>query len=157
MPPPRLFDFPPLDPSRPVATREQIYALLPHRHEFMQLDAILHVDRERQEAVALRRVRADEWWCKGHLPGRPLLPGILMIEAAAHLASYFYAVVTEHRGFLGFGGAEAFKFRDAVTPPAELFIIGKAVEVKPRRMVCNLQGFVADRMVFEGIIIGMPI
>jgi len=157
MPPPTLFDMPRIDMDHPQVTREQIYQALPHRHEFMQLDGILHVNRDRREVVALRRVRPDEWWCKGHLPGRPLLPGVLMLESAAHVAAYFYAVETESMRFLAFSGVDRFKFRETVTPPANLVILGKAVEVKPRRTICDVQGFVGDTMIFEGQIIGMPI
>ncbi len=157
MPPPRLFDTSELDMTRVEATREQIYSILPHRHEFMQLDGIIFVDAERRIAVAYRDVREDEWWCKGHLPNRPLLPGVLIVESAAHLASYYFHRMTQSERFLGFAGIDRVKFREAVSPPARLLILGRAVDLKPRRLICDLQGWVEDTMVFEGRITGMPI
>ncbi|MCK6486318.1 MAG: beta-hydroxyacyl-ACP dehydratase [Phycisphaerae bacterium] len=156
MPPPALLDLSKLDLNRVEMTREQIYEVLPHRHEFMQLDGVIHLDADKLEIVAYRDVKPDEWWCKGHLPGRPLFPGVLMIETAAHIASVYFSRVLKEPGFLGFGGVDSFKFREAVIPPARLYILGRAVEVRRRRMVCDVQGFVNEAMVFEGRITGLP-
>ncbi|HEX9794267.1 MAG TPA: beta-hydroxyacyl-ACP dehydratase, partial [Planctomycetota bacterium] len=59
----------------------------PQRFEFSQLTSVLHWDRAAKLMVGHRRVRADEFWVRGHIPDRPLFPGVLMIEALAQLAS----------------------------------------------------------------------
>lgn len=158
MPPPLLLDITEFDLENPLYTREQIYEILPHRHEFMQLDAIVHLDTERGEAVALRDVRDDEFWVRGHIPSRPIMPGVLMIEAAGQLASFLSAKSLDLGGrFVGFGGVDKVKFRDSVAPNSRLLILGKATEIRPRRVVCATQILVGKKMVFEGIITGMPI
>ena len=157
MPPPALLDLSRIDLNRVIATRDEIYQRLPHRYEFMQLDGIIHMDLERLEAVGYRDIREDEWWVRCHIPGRPIFPGVLMVETAAHLASYVTTEVIKHAGFLGFGGIDATKFREAVAPPARLILVGKGEQIKPRRTICAVQGFVEGRMVFETRITGLAV
>ena len=87
MPPPLLFDPPTLDPNQLVFTRDEIYRRLPQRHEFELLDGVSFFDREKLQLVAFANIEESAWWTKGHIPGRPLLPGVLMLEMAAHAAS----------------------------------------------------------------------
>jgi 3-hydroxyacyl-[acyl-carrier-protein] dehydratase len=155
MPPPTLFDLHSIDLDHVVFTREQIYDVLPHRYEFMQLDGIVCFDKEQNVCVGYRDIRSDEWWVKGHIPGRPLFPGVLMIETAAQLASFMSSIIMEHSHFMAFGGIDDTKFRDSITPPARLYIVGVAAEIKPRRTICDLQGFVDDRMIFQTRITGL--
>lgn len=157
MPPLLLFDPKQLDLSGVGITKDQIYEVLPHRHEFSLLDGILYLDTETRRCIGFKDVRPDDWWTKGHIPGRPLLPGVLMIEAAAQLASYFTWVLLKDNRFWGFGGVDNVKFRAAVTPPARLYLIGVGTEVRRRRSVCKIQGLVDETMVFEATITGMPL
>ena len=154
---PLFIDLSTVDLSRVVTTREQIYARLPHRHEFMQLDAIVYLDKPRGLAMARRDVRADEFWVRGHIPGRPLLPGVLMIEAAAQMASYLAVEFHPYDGFLGFAAVDNVKFRASVSPPATMYILMKLVEARVRRTVADAQGVIDGKLVFEGRITGMPI
>ncbi|MBI4582031.1 MAG: beta-hydroxyacyl-ACP dehydratase, partial [Planctomycetes bacterium] len=108
-------DLATIDLTRVVADREEIYRLLPHRHEFAQLDAIVWVDPATFTAVARRDVRTDEFWVRGHIPGRPLLPGVLMIETAAQLASYLTGSFGITKGFVGFARVDNVSFRGTVT------------------------------------------
>lgn len=157
MPPPVILDPSTLDFSRVIADREGIMSINPHRHEFALLDGIVHCDLESRIFAGYHDVRPDAWWVRGHVPGRPLFPGVLMIEAAAQLASYLTHRVLGVRGFIGFSGVDKVKFRGAVTPPARYVIVGRGKKVKRRRTLCETQGFVGNTMVFEGEITGMPI
>ena len=157
MPPPLLFDLNDIDLSRVIVAREQIYQALPHRHEFSLLDGVVHLDQDAGRIVTLKHIRQDDWWTRGHIPGRPLFPGVLMIEAAAQTVSYFTHTVSDHDRFFGFGGLDAVKFRDAVVPTCVLHFLGQAVDVRPRRMIYQIQGLVGSKMVFEGTITGMPV
>jgi len=152
-----FIDLNSIDLDKLIATREQIYERLPHRHEFMQLDGIVHLDRELKIGVGLRIVREDEFWVKGHIPGRPLMPGVLMIESAAQLASYLTVELQPMDEFLGFGGVDAVKFRGIVQPPCRMYIIMKLVELRRRRTIADAQGIVEGKLVFEGRITGMPV
>lgn len=158
MPSAPLLDLATLDLNKLVATREEIYELLPHRYEFMQLDGLVLMDVERQLAVAVREVKTDEFWVRGHIPGRPLLPGVLMIETAAQLAAYLtMRVMPDENKFWGFGGVEDVKFRMAVTPPARMYFVLKSTEIRPRRCTAEVQGYVDGKLAFEGRVIGMPV
>jgi 3-hydroxyacyl-[acyl-carrier-protein] dehydratase len=156
MPPKPLFDLSTLDFSRVVAGPEEIRRCNPQRYEMEQLDGILHFNLQEGVAVGFKDVRADEFWVRGHIPGRPLLPGVLVCEAAAQLCSYFYKKAFETEQFLGFGGMEGVKFRGAVVPGDKLILVASKHDLRPRRATFDCQGFVADRMVYEGTINGMP-
>lgn len=155
MPPPVILDPSALDFSRLIADREEIMRVNPHRHEFALLDGIVHCDLEHTIFAGYHDVRADAWWVRGHIPGRPLFPGVLMIEAAAQLAGYLSHVILHVKGFIGFVGIDKVKFRGTVTPPARFVVVGRGREIKRRRTVCETQGFVDGTMVYEGEITGM--
>lgn len=157
MPPPALVAPADLDCSRIVAGPEQIRRANRQRYEFEMLDAVILADVERGVFAGYHDVKPGAWWTRGHIPERPLFPGVLMIEAAAQLASYIYATVLKQDSFLAFAGVDGVKFRGAVTPPSRLILIGSVVEVRPRRTICDAQGFVDGTMVFEGRITGMPV
>jgi len=155
MPSEMLFDISNIDLTKTIITREEIYEVNPHRHEFMLLDGVIHHDAEAGNIIGYRETRDDEFWVKGHIPGRPLFPGVLMIEAAAQLVSYFVMKMEPDKGFLGFGGVTDVKFRGAVVPGDRLVFFGKLLEHRPRRVVGAMQGYVGERQVFEGKITGM--
>ena len=156
MPPPLLCDLASIDLERVIFTRQEIYEKLPHRFEFMQLDGIVHVDEEGAVAVAYRDVRVDEWWVRGHVPGRPIFPGVLMLETAAHLAAFMMRYIAGYEGFVAYGGVDRCKFRDAVVPPARVYMICCKAEDRPRRITADCQAVVDGRLVFEARITGLP-
>ena len=157
MPPPLILDPSQLDFSNLVADRAAIEGVNPHRHEFRLLDGVVLLDTERSIYAGYHDVREDAFWVRGHIPGRPLFPGVLMIEVAAQLASYLYNCVFPGKGFLGFAGVDGVKFRGTVEPPCRFVVIGRSTQMKPRRVICQSQGFVGEAMVFEGVITGMPV
>lgn len=157
MPPPFLIDLAAVDLSEVCLRREQIYEHLPHRHEFMLLDGVCHLDLKRHMVVAYRDIRDDDWWFRGHLPGRPLLPGVLMLEMAAHVCALAAKLTGAYEGFVGFGGVDRCKFRGPVTPPARLYLLSVAREFRARRIVSEAQGVAGGILVFEAQITGMTL
>ena len=157
MPPPAFLDPATLDLDHPIFTREQIQQYNPQRHEFALLDAIVLIDEARQLFAGYHDVREDAWWTRGHIPGRPLFPGVLMIEVAAQLASFLTHHLLKFEGFIGFAGVDNVKFRGAISPPARFVVIARGHKIRPRRIICDTQGFVDNTMVFEGRITGMPV
>lgn len=156
MPPPTLIDLDKINFDRVLFTRQQIYEILPQRFEFSMLDGIVHFDKDKGEVVGYRDVRTDEWWCRGHMPAKAIFPGVLMVETAAQMAAFAgHSVLKDSDGFMGFGGIDGAKFRDSVVPPARLVLVCKAVEIRRRRIICDSQGYVDGRMVFEGRITGL--
>ena len=157
MPPPAILDPSTLDFSKVLITREQIRVANPQRFEFELLDGLVYADQAALTYAGFHDVKADDWWVRGHVPGRPLFPGVLMIEVAAQLASYVGRTLFSEIPFFGFGGVDEVKFRGAVIPPERFIIIGKCIEARRRRVICSTQGFVKDTMVFEGLITGLPV
>src|SRR6185369_11145757 len=115
----------------------------PQRFEMIQLDAVVYLNKDEKVIVGYKDVRYDEWWVRGHMPGYPLLPGVLMCEASAQLCSYFAMTQCEFDGdFLGFGGMDEVRFRMSVRPGERLILVAKTVRFHRRQMVFNVQGFV---------------
>lgn len=151
---PSLYDI-----DKPTAGLDEIRRFNMQRFEIEQLDGILHEDTVRNACVGLKIVRPDEFWVKGHMPGFPLMPGVLLCEAAAQVASYF-AVKYDLLGarILGFGGMEDIRFRGMVAPGDKLVIQLELTKVRRGRMVvCRFNEWVGEDMVCEGIIKGVPI
>jgi len=164
MAPPLLVDLANVDLSRVQLTVEDIRELNPHRYEMEQLSGVVLLDPVAQAIVAYKDVRDDEFWVRGHIPGRPLLPGVLMVEAAAQMCSVYFKHVQADPRFLGFGGIDNVKFRGQVAPGQRLVLLGKALEIRQRRAVFDTQGVVGNgadpsslKLVFEARITGMPI
>lgn len=156
MPPPLLVDLQQLDLDRVCLTKDEIYERLPQRFEFRLLDGVCMVDPEGQRIVAYADIGSEDWWVRGHVPNRPLLPGVLMLEMAAH-ASAILAKLQGNDTFIGFGGVDDCKFRETVVPPARVFIIGVGVDYRPRRIVSDTQGVMDGKLVFEARITGLTI
>lgn len=157
MPPELHLDPAQLDLSRIVADREAIGKVNPQRFEMEQLTAIVYIDSERHIIAGYKDVGADEFWVRGHMPGYPLLPGVIMCEAAAQLCSYYSMIhVLQQGDFIGFGGLENVRFRSKVHPGDRLVLIGKGTRIHRRQTVFNVQGFVGSTMVFHADVIGVP-
>jgi 3-hydroxyacyl-[acyl-carrier-protein] dehydratase len=157
MPPEVMFDVSTLDQNRVLFNTEQINEVNPQRFEMQQLTAIVHVDVENQLCVGYKDVGHDEFWIRGHMPGFPLMPGVMMCEAGAQLLGFFAKKHTVPVGsFIVFGGMEDVRFRGQVKPGDRLWLVGKMAKVNRRQVVCDIQGFVDGKMVFEGRMIGMP-
>ena len=134
---------------------EEIRKTNAQRFEMEHLDAVTLLDTAAQEIVGYKDVRADEFWVPGHIPGRPIFPGVLMIEAAAQVARFGTLMRLKDR-FMGFAGVDEVKFRGQVVPGDRLILLGFETDFRPRRVVCQGQGWVNGNLVFEAKITGMP-
>jgi len=154
-----LYDIEQLDFANPLYSLDDIRRVNPQRHEMEQLTAILLVDRENDGIVGYKDVTDKEFWIAGHMPGFPLMPGVILCECAAQLAG-FYARKFDLLGgdYLGFGGMNEVRFRSPVFPGNRLLLMAKCTRIrKNRRAEFEFQGYVEDRMVFSGEMIGVPI
>jgi 3-hydroxyacyl-[acyl-carrier-protein] dehydratase len=157
MPPQLLYDITGIDLNRIMFDQEAVRTCNPHRGDMEQLHAIVHADASKGEILGYKDVRADEFWVEGHIPGRPLLPGVLMIEAGAQLASFYTRQFVGWKGFIGFGGATDIRFRQPVSPGCRLHLLGLKTWERHRRICCKIQGLVAGTLVFEASIIGTEV
>ena len=152
-----IIDLSTIDTDNVAVSKEEILALNPQRDEWEQLDRIVHLDLEEGLAVGIKTQRSDEFWVSGHIPGRPIMPGVLMIEMAAQVSSVLYHLKFETGGkvFFGFGGVNNVKFRGAVEPGSDLVIVSRAKALRSRMAVFETQGFVGGTLVFEGDVTGL--
>ena len=136
---------------------EEIRKTNAQRFEMEHLCAVTHFDTVAQEVVGYKNVSNDEFWVRGHIPGRPLLPGVIMLEALAQLTSFYIGRAIAGIGFIGFGGVDEVKFRAPVVPGQRLALVGKAVSIRSRMAVFDTQGWVDGRLVVEARITGVKV
>lgn len=154
MPPHFLFDISGIDLTALVHDQEAIRRVNPQRGDMEHLNGIPYVDKTKGRLIGFKDVRDDEFWVPGHIPGRPVLPGVLMLESAAQLASFYAHVYNGWEGFIGFGGVDEVKFRLPVVPGEKLYILGQKLWERHRRLQCHVQGIVNGNMVFEAKVTG---
>jgi|SRR5688572_28924505 len=154
MPPQLLFDLSTINLDGLLMDQEAVRAINPQRGEMEQLNGIIHANPDQGEILGFKDVRTDEFWVSGHIPGRPLFPGVLMIEAAAQLASLYSRKYIGLKGFIGFGGVDGVKFRAQVTPPCRILLLTKKLWHRHGRVCCGSQGVVNGNLVFEAEVMG---
>ncbi len=152
-----------LDPSEydlnhVIADIEQIRRYNRQRFEMEQLTAICYEDPERHICVGYKDLGPDEFWIRGHMPGMPLMPGVVMCEAAAQMASYY---TQRHKlmdtAVVGFGGLKDVRFRGMVRPGDRFVIVAQVLRVRSSMLTCQFQCFVRENLVCDGIIKGIPL
>ena len=162
MPPPLLFDLSQIDlNTKPLYDRDVVEKVNPQRFEMQQLDGILWCDREKSLILGYKDVTGDEFWIRGHIPDRPLMPGVIMVEAAAQLSSFFLKEIYQEGGFIGFAGIESAKFRSVVEPGQRLYLLGHIIRYKKirdkARVTMSVQGVVDGKMAFQTSVTGMRV
>ena len=100
--------------------RAAIEAILPHREPFLLIDEVLELEPG-ERVVARKQVREDEWYFRGHFPGRPVMPGVLIVEAMAQTGAVAVLSEEENRGRIAlFAGIDDTRFKRIVEPGDEL-------------------------------------
>jgi len=156
MPPKPLVDLNAFDLDRLEYGPEEIRKRNPHRFEMELLHGVIAWRPEEGLVIGEHRASKEHFWVRGHIPGRPLFPGVLMVETAAQLCSFYWrCVYPDQEKFFGFGGIEQTKFRGSVVPGDRLIVAGRTAQLKARRAIFDCQGFVENRMIFECRIVGV--
>lgn len=130
--------------------REQIKEVLPHRDPFLFLDEITEYEAGKS-ATAIWRVKPDLAVFRGHFPGRPILPGVLIAEALAQTGAF--AVLTDERfkgRLLVFGGIEKMRFKGMVTPGDTLVLNTEMTRLASVGGKGKCVASVGDKKVCEG-------
>jgi 3-hydroxyacyl-[acyl-carrier-protein] dehydratase len=128
----------------------QIKQLLPHRYPFLLLDRVTFIEPG-QKAKGYKNLTANEQFFEGHFPFKPIMPGVLMVEALAQLGCIAILVKEEFKGSLGvFTGIDGLKFRTMVQPGDRLDLEVELIKLKGP--VGKMKGIakVGDKIACEG-------
>ena len=152
-----LIDLSTIDLSKIEFDGEAIAEVNPQSYEMSQLDGIIWHDLANMLCLGYKDITDSEFWIRGHLPGRPIMPGVIMVESAAQLCSFFMKRIYGLEGFIGFSGIGKTKFRNTVLPGNRLHLLGHIDKVRSRQFSATVQGIVDDKIVFDTIISGMRV
>lgn len=110
---------------------EEIKKILPHRYPFLFVDRILEMGEN--TAVGLKNVSATEYFFQGHFPTKPIMPGVLMIEALAQVGGVLFLSKSENKGKLAFlVSVNKARFRRMVVPGDQLRLEVEIVKMKSK-------------------------
>jgi len=141
-------EVPPAEPITALDIRE-ITKILPHRYPFLMVDRITEVQHDR--AVGIKNVTFNEPYFQGHFPGQPVMPGVLLIEAAAQVTGAMLLGTRDHAGKLAYLlGVDSFKFRKTVTPGDQVVIESEALRIRERTGQARVKATVGNQVVCEG-------
>ncbi len=130
--------------------REDILRALPHRDPFVFVDRVLELEHGRR-AVAIKHVRADEDWARGHFPGDPVLPGVLLVEALAQAAALVFLADPKLAGARVFLlGVDKMRFRKPVRPGDDLRLEVTVTAEKRKIVFFDATASVGDERVADG-------
>jgi 3-hydroxyacyl-[acyl-carrier-protein] dehydratase len=102
--------------SEILLDRRRIMEIIPHRDPFLLIDEVLELTSGRR-VLAVKRVRAEEYYFQGHFPQEKIMPGVLIVEALAQAGAVAILSMDEYRGKIAyFGGITNAKFREKVVP-----------------------------------------
>jgi len=138
---------------------EAVQERIPQRHEMALLQGVVFHDPDEHFAIGIHDSTDQDFWVRGHIPGRPLMPGVVMVEAAAQLSAFVSAWITPQGdgSLFGFAGLDDVRFRGQVVPGDRLVIMARAKRVRRNMARFGTQVFVGENLVFEGDILGASI
>jgi len=158
-----LIDISQIDTDELVIDHDSLYEILDHGGRFRMIDGIVHHDAEQGIAVGYKEIRSTDWWASDHIPGRPIFPGVLMVEAGAQLCSWEFSTRGIGVGgkFFGFGGLNQTRFRRIVEPETRLWVVCKVHRARRTMFSYYIEGYIPGdeglsdaHRVFETEIIG---
>jgi UDP-3-O-[3-hydroxymyristoyl] N-acetylglucosamine deacetylase/3-hydroxyacyl-[acyl-carrier-protein] dehydratase len=136
-------------PEGTELSTEEIMKILPHRYPFLLVDRILYLEKGKK-AIGVKNVTINEFFFQGHFPQRPVMPGVLIIEAMAQVGGVLMLACEENKGKLAyFMSANNVKFRKTVEPGDQLLIEVVAGRIKSKTGTVYTKAFVNNKIVAE--------
>ncbi|MFN2627406.1 MAG: 3-hydroxyacyl-ACP dehydratase FabZ [Gaiellaceae bacterium] len=140
-----------MTPAAPFG-REEIEKILPHRDPFLLIDEVLELDPGKR-VVARRYLRAEDWWFTGHFPARPVMPGVLTVEAMAQAGAVAVLADPGNHGKLPFfAGIDGCKFKRIVEPGDTLTLECEFVRIRGPVARGNGVARVGDEIAAHGVL-----
>jgi 3-hydroxyacyl-[acyl-carrier-protein] dehydratase len=141
-----------------MAAMEQaeIQSLLPHRYPFLLVDRIKELEPDRR-IVGIKNVTVNEPFFQGHFPGRPVMPGVLIIEAMAQVGGVlaFKSAAPTCKPVVYLTGIDGAKFRKPVVPGDQLRFEVDVLKKRPPFWKMQAKAFVDDELVCEAEVTAM--
>jgi len=138
--------------------RAAVLGRIAQRHEMALLHGILHHDPEQRLAIGIHDASPADFWVRGHIPGRPLMPGVVMIEISAQLCAWLGSFSAEIGGsFMGFAGIDDARFRGQVVPGDRLIVAARVLRLRRNIASFATQSWVGRELVFEAKIFGAKV
>ena len=133
----------------------EILDLLPHRYPFLLVDRVLELE-EAKKIVAIKNVTLNEPFFQGHFPGRPIMPGVLILEAMALTGGVLaFRSFPGMKGSVFFTGIDGARFRKPVIPGDQLKFVVEVVKHRREIWVFEAKAYVENDLVAEARIMAM--
>jgi UDP-3-O-[3-hydroxymyristoyl] N-acetylglucosamine deacetylase/3-hydroxyacyl-[acyl-carrier-protein] dehydratase len=134
--------------AKPLLDSMQIEEIMPHRYPFLFLDRVVELDPNRR-AVGIKNVSYNEPFFQGHWPGRPVMPGVLIVEAMAQLAGVMLTQWQENGRYAMIVGMDGVKLRRPVIPGDQLRLEAETVRLKSRTAMLKTKAWVDSDLAAE--------
>ena len=136
----------------PPFGRDVIESLIPHRPPFLLVDEILELEPGKR-VVGLREIRGDDWWFPGHFPQRPVMPGVLTIEAIAQAGAVAVLADPANAGKIPFfAGIDGCRFKRVVEPGDVLTLECEFTRIRGPIAKGQGRALVGDELAAEAIL-----
>ncbi len=138
--------------TKRVLEVEDIEKILPHRYPFLLVDRIIELEEDKR-AVGIKSVSYNEWFFQGHFPGKPVMPGVLLVESIAQVAGVLMLNKQENRGKIAyFLSIDKAKFRKAVRPGDLLILEVEVDKLKSKVGQISGKAYVDGKPVCEAVL-----